>query len=104
MAVIYIEDVAHHVGQEATIRGWLRHRRSSGKIHFLVVRDGTGDLQAVVSKATVGEEQFAESAKLTQESSLVLTGTLRRDERAQGGYELDVTHIQPVQIAEPFPI
>ncbi|TAJ22788.1 MAG: asparagine--tRNA ligase [Nitrospirae bacterium] len=104
MAGIYIEEVARHVGQEVTIRGWLRHRRSSGKIHFLIVRDGTGDLQAVVNKATVGEEQFAESAKLTQESSLVLTGTLRQDARAQGGYELDVTHIRPLQIAEPFPI
>ncbi len=104
MSAIYIEDVARHVGQEVTIRGWLRHRRSSGKIHFLVVRDGTGDLQAVVSKGTVGEEQFAESAKLTQESSLILTGTLREDARAQGGYELDVTRIETLQIAEPFPI
>lgn len=104
MAGIYIEEVARHVGQEVMIQGWLRHRRSSGKIHFLIVRDGTGDLQAVVSKATVGEEQFAESAKLTQESSLVLTGTLRQDARAQGGYELDVTQIRPLQIAEPFPI
>jgi aspartyl/asparaginyl-tRNA synthetase len=104
MPFIYIEEVARHVGQEVTIRGWLRHRRSSGKIHFLVVRDGTGDLQAVVSKGTVGEEQFAESAKLTQESSLVLTGDLKADARAQGGYELEVTRIQALQIAEPFPI
>ncbi len=104
MPVIYIEDVARHVGQEVTIRGWLRHRRSSGKIHFLVVRDGTGDLQAVVSKGTVGEEQFAESAKLTQESSLILTGHLKAEARAQGGYELEVTRIQVLQVAEPFPI
>jgi asparaginyl-tRNA synthetase len=104
MPFIYIEEVARHVGQEVTIRGWLRHRRSSGKIHFLVVRDGTGDLQAVVSKGTVGEEQFAESAKLTQESSLILTGNLKADARAQGGYELEVTRIQALQIAEPFPI
>ena len=73
MAVVYIEDIARHVGQQVTVRGWLRHRRSSGKIHFLVVRDGTGELQAVVSKGTVGEEQFAQSAALTQESSLVLS-------------------------------
>jgi len=104
MPFISIEEVARHVGREVTIRGWLRHRRSSGKIHFLVVRDGTGDLQAVVSKGTVGEEQFAESAKLTQESSLILTGNLKADARAQGGYELEVTRIQPLQIAEPFPI
>lgn len=104
MPIIYIDQVAHYVGQEVTVRGWLRHRRSSGKIHFLLVRDGTGDLQAVVSKGTVGEEQFAQSANLTQESSLVLTGRPRADARAPGGYEIDVTRIEPLQIAEPFPI
>lgn len=104
MAVVYIEDIASHVGQQVTVRGWLRHRRSSGKIHFLVVRDGTGELQAVVSKGTVGEEQFAQSAALTQESSLMLTGAVRQEARALGGYELDVTGIQVVQIAESFPI
>ena len=104
MAVAYIEDIARHVGQQVTVRGWLRHRRSSGKIQFLVIRDGTGELQAIVSKGTVGEEQFAQSAMLTQESSLMLIGTVRQDARAQGGYELDVTGIQVVQIAEPFPI
>jgi len=104
MPIVYIEEIFHHVGQEATIRGWLRHRRSSGKIQFLAIRDGTGELQAVVSKGTVGEEQFAQSAALTQESSLMLTGTVRQDARAHGGYELDVTRIQVVQVAEPFPI
>ena len=104
MVVVYIEDIARHVGQQVTVRGWLRHRRSSGKIQFLVVRDGTGELQAVVSKGSVGEEQFAQSAVLTQESSLMLTGTVRQEARALGGYELDVTGLQVVQIAEPFPI
>jgi len=104
MPVVYIQEISHHDGQEATIRGWLRHRRSSGKIQFLAIRDGTGELQAVVSKGTVGEEQFAQSAALTQESSLMLTGTVRQDARAHGGYELDVTRIQVVQVAEPFPI
>ncbi len=104
MPAAYIEDIARHVGEEVTIRGWLRHRRSSGKIHFLVVRDGTGDLQAVVSKGAVGEEQFAQSAALTQESSLILTGKVRQEARAPGGFELDVTRVEPVQLAEPFPI
>ena len=104
MPIVYIEEISRHVGQEVTIRGWLRHRRSSGKIQFLAIRDGTGELQAVVSKGTVGEEQFAHSAALTQESSLMLTGTVRQDARAHGGYELDVTSIQVVQVAEPFPI
>ncbi len=104
MSHVYIQDVADHVGRAITIKGWLRHRRSSGKIHFLVVRDGTGDLQAVISKATVGDEPFAAAAALPQESSVILTGTLKADERAHGGYELDVAKIEPVQIAEPFPI
>ncbi len=104
MAVVYIEDIGRHVGEEVTIRGWLRHHRSSGKIQFLVLRDGTGDLQAVVVKATVGEEQFAQAAKLTQESSLIVTGTVRADARAQGGFELDAIRVEALQIAEPFPI
>lgn len=104
MTQVYVQDVSRHVGQEVTIKGWLRNRRSSGKLHFLVVRDGTGDIQAVVNKATVGEDQFVQSAALTQESSLIVTGTVRADARAQGGYELDVIRVVPVQIAEPFPI
>ncbi len=104
MAVAYIEDIARHVGAEVTIRGWLRTRRSSGKIQFLVIRDGTGDLQAVVSKAAVGEDLFAQVAGLTQESSLVVTGHVREDTRAQGGCELDVTKVEIVQLAETFPI
>jgi len=104
MPVVYIEDIARYVGQEVRVRGWLRTHRSSGKVQFLTVRDGTGDLQAVVSKGVVGEEQFAQSASLTQESSLILTGTVKADKRAQGGYELEVTRIEPIQIAEPYPI
>ena len=60
------------------------------KLHFLTVRDGTGDMQAVVSRKAVGDEQFAISASLTQESSLIVTGQLRQDDRAPGGFELDV--------------
>jgi asparaginyl-tRNA synthetase len=104
MPNVYIEDIARHDGQEVTIRGWLRNRRASGKIQFLNVRDGTGDIQAVVSKGTVGEDRFAQVAKLTQESSLKVTGTVRGDTRAHGGYELDVTVVEPVQFAAPFPI
>ena len=102
--IIMIDAVGQHVGQEVTIRGWLRSRRDSGKLHFLTIRDGTGDLQAIVSKKAVGDDQFAVSAGLTQESSLVVTGPLRQDHRAPGGYELDVTRIEALQIAQPFPI
>jgi len=104
MPVIMIDAVGQHVGQEVTIRGWLRSRRDSGKLHFLTIRDGTGDLQAIVSKKTVGDDQFAVSVGLTQESSLVVTGQLRQDPRAPGGHELDVTRIEALQIAQPFPI
>jgi asparaginyl-tRNA synthetase len=104
MPIISIEQASQHVGETVTIRGWLRSRRDSGKLHFLTVRDGTGDMQAVVSKKAVGDEQFAVSASLTQESSLIITGQLRADPRAPGGYEVDVAQLQAVQIAEPFPI
>ena len=93
MPVMTIDTAEQHVGQEVTIRGWLRSRRDSGKLHFLTIRDGTGDLQAVVSKRAVGDDQFAVSAGLTQESSLIVTGHLRQDARAPGGYELDVSRI-----------
>jgi asparaginyl-tRNA synthetase len=104
MSIISIEQAGQHVGETVTIRGWLRSRRDSGKLHFLTVRDGTGDIQAVVSKKAVGDEQFAVSTSLTQESSLIITGQLRADPRAPGGYEVDVVQIQAVQIADPFPI
>ena len=101
---ITIENIADWIGQKITLRGWLRNRRSKGKLHFLVVRDGSGEIQAIVSKADVGDEQFEASGQLTQESSLVLTGVPRADARAPGGFEIDVKTIQVVQIAEPFPI
>ncbi len=104
MQTTYIEEIGRFVGQEVTLRGWLRSRRDSGKLHFLVLRDGTGDIQAVVSKAAVGDEQFAASARLTQESSVVVHGRVKAESRAPGGYELQVAALEPVQIAEPFPI
>jgi asparaginyl-tRNA synthetase len=104
MPVMTIDAAAQHVGQEVTLRGWLRSRRDSGKLHFLTLRDGTGDMQAVVSKKAVGDDQFALSASLTQESSLIVTGQLRQDHRAPGGYELDVRSLEALQIAGPFPI
>ena len=73
MPVVYIDEAAQHVGQEVSIRGWLRHRRSSGKIQFLVVRDGTGDMQAVVSKAVVGEEKFAAAAAFVLAAAMLTT-------------------------------
>ena len=102
--VVYIEEIGRHVGEEVTLRGWLYNKRSSGKIQFLMVRDGTGVIQAVASKAAVGEERFRALDALTQESSLIVSGRVRADARAPGGYELDVTAVEIVQAAEPYPI
>ena len=102
--VVSIGQIAAYEGQNITIQGWLRLRRSKGKLSFLTVRDGTGDIQAIVSKSTVGDEQFALCGQVTQESSILVTGQPRKDARAPGGFELDVSAIQIVQLSEPFPI
>jgi len=100
----YIEDIAAHEGQAVTIRGWLANRRSSGKIHFLRVRDGSGFVQAVMSKAAVGDEAFATADHLSQESAIAVTGTVRADKRAPGGFEIDVSGLEVVSIAHEYPI
>jgi asparaginyl-tRNA synthetase len=100
----YIENIANHEGQTVTIQGWLHNRRSSGKIHFLTVRDGTGFIQAVMSKAVVGDEAFTRADHLGQESALRVTGTVRADKRAPGGYELDVSSFELVSPSQDYPI
>ena len=100
----YIAEIAGHAGQQVTIHGWLHNRRSSGKIHFLIVRDGTGFIQAVMSKAEVGEEAFAQADHLSQETSLSVTGTIHADTRAKGGYEIDVTSVEVHGEAHDYPI
>ncbi len=100
----HIEDIAIHVGEQVTIHGWLHARRSSGKIHFLVVRDGTGFIQAVMSKAAVDEATFQAADHLAQETSVVVTGTVRQDKRAPGGYEMDVSALEVVSGSENYPI
>jgi asparaginyl-tRNA synthetase len=104
MKQVYIEDIHHHVGDEVTIKGWLYNKRSSGKIHFLQVRDGTGVIQAVVSKSDVSGEVFALSDELMRETSLVVRGRVREDPRSPIGYEIGVVNLEVVQIAGDFPI
>jgi asparaginyl-tRNA synthetase len=101
---VYIEDIARHDGQEVTIHGWLHNRRSSGKLHFLIVRDGTGFIQAVMSKAAVGDETFTRADHLGQETSLSVTGTVRADARAKGGYEIDVASFEVHGESHDYPI
>jgi asparaginyl-tRNA synthetase len=102
--IALIEDIARHEGQAVTIRGWLHNRRSSGKIHFLTVRDGTGFIQAVMSKAAVGEDLFVQADHLSQETSIVVHGQVRADKRAPGGYELDVTGVEVIGASHDYPI
>src|SRR6187200_554568 len=102
--IAYIDRVAEHEGKNVTIRGWLHNRRSSGKIHFLSVRDGTGFIQAIVSKATVGDEKFKQADHLSQETALIVHGTVRADSRAPGGFELDVSDFEIVSQSTDYPI
>jgi asparaginyl-tRNA synthetase len=104
---VRIENIANYVGEEVTIYGWLYAKTGKGKLQFLQVRDGTGIIQAVAFKPNLPEEVFDAIKGLTQESSLILSGRVKADERAPGvpgGYELDVTGLEVVQVAEEYPI
>ena len=106
MGVVSIERVGEHLGQEVTIRGWLYNLREAGKLLFPIFRDGTGLLQGVVSQKEQ-PEAFAALRGLTQESSVVVTGTIRSEPRAPGGFEMGVTRVEVVQAipdSEPYPI
>lgn len=104
MQTITVEQAALHIGQEVTLRGWLYNKRSSGKIVFLQLRDGTGVIQAVITKLEL-PEMFATVDQLQRETSIILTGTLRDDKRAPSGCELQPTKLEVVQEPiEPFPI
>ena len=100
----YIEKIGEHDGKSATIKGWLHNRRSSGKIHFLVVRDGTGFLQVVMGKRDVDEATFTKADHLSQESAIIVTGTVKAEPRAIGGYELIASALEVVNEAHDYPI
>jgi asparaginyl-tRNA synthetase len=101
---IYIEDVGKHDGEEVTLKGWLYNKRSSGKLHFLLIRDGTGVLQCVVFKKDVSPEVFELADHVAQESAVIVTGTVRADPRAPLGYELGVKDLEVVSGAPDYPI
>ncbi len=101
---VYIEELSKHVGESITLQGWLYNLRSSGKIKFLLMRDGTGVCQGIVVKNVVGEELFNKCGELTQESSFRMTGTIRAEQRAPGGYEMDVSFLEIISIAKEYPI
>ena len=107
MPVTTIAEIGKHEGQIVTIRGWLYNLRESGKLLFPQFRDGSGVIQGVVPKNAVTPEVFEAIKTLTQESSVIVEGKVRADQRAPGGYELDVAHVQVVQRvpeSSPYPI
>ncbi|MDR7072508.1 asparagine--tRNA ligase [Fictibacillus barbaricus] len=99
-----IQKLNEHIGKTVTVGAWLANKRSSGKIAFLQLRDGSGFVQGVVVKSEVGEELFAAAKGLTQESSLYVTGTVKEDERSQLGVELEVTNIEVLHQSVDYPI
>jgi asparaginyl-tRNA synthetase len=104
MSHVYIEDIGRYVDQVVTLKGWLYNKTDKGKLRFLMVRDGTGTMQAVAFQKNVPPEVFQAIDTLTQESSLVVTGKVRADQRAPGGFEMDVVDLKVVQIAAAYPI
>ena len=100
----YIEEISTREGELAEIRGWLYNARSSGKLRFLQVRDGTGTIQAVIFKGDVKPETFEMVDGLSQESSIIVRGKIRADKRAPSGYEMNVTEIERVGASEDYPI
>lgn len=101
---VYVSDLSEHVGKEVSVYGWLYNKRSSGKLWFLLVRDGTGIVQSVVFKGNVQEETFQLCEEITQESSLKVTGTVSEDKRSPGGYELQVAEVELLHKAQEYPI
>ncbi|PKL01676.1 MAG: asparagine--tRNA ligase, partial [Synergistetes bacterium HGW-Synergistetes-2] len=102
---VSIKDLPSHVEETVVIRGWLYNLRSSGKIHFLQLRDGSGTVQGVMVKKEVSEDLFAAAKGLWLEASVEVTGTVRKDERAPSGVELSVTDLHVFQNpSEEYPI
>jgi len=104
MDQVYINELSRHVGEEVTLRGWLYNLRSSGKLLFPQLRDGTGIVQCVVFRKAVAPEVWDALAHLGQESAVSVRGSVRADERAPGGFEVDVKEAEVVQPAEGYPI
>ncbi|WP_054941319.1 amino acid--tRNA ligase-related protein, partial [Paenibacillus ihuae] len=99
-----IKNVNEHVGESVVIGCWVNNKRSSGKIQFLQLRDGTGYIQGVVVKSEVPEQVWDDAKSLTQESSLYVTGIIREEPRSQSGYEMTVTGIEVLHLTENYPI
>jgi asparaginyl-tRNA synthetase len=101
---IRIRDAAAHVGSSVEVRGWVTHRRSSGKVQFLMLRDGSGLMQCVAGVKDLDPAQWEASAAITQESAVLVRGTVKADPRQVGGFELALTHLEVVAAAAEYPI
>ncbi len=99
-----VKDIAAHVSKEIRLKGWVRNIRSSGKLLFIIFRDGSGEIQAVAFKPDMGEEAFENAKRLSLESSVILTGIPKEHQKIAGQYELSVTSVRSVQIADDYPI
>ncbi len=99
-----IENLKDYIGETITLNGWVHNKTEKGKLVFIMLRDGTGFVQCVVFKGNVSEEVFENAKKLTQETSISLTGSVREDNRAPGGFEIDVTDLKIYHLAKDYPI
>ncbi len=104
MSTTTIDRLADHVDATVTLSGWLYNRRSSKKFHFLQLRDGTGIVQCIASLADFGEERFPPIGQIPYESAVKITGKVKADDRAPGGFELDASDVEIVSTAEEYPI
>jgi asparaginyl-tRNA synthetase len=104
MKWVYIEDIAGFKDQEVEIRGWVYNKRSGGKIRFLLIRDGTGMIQGTIYSEDKNHPLFQAFDRLTQESSIIVRGTVKEDKRAPGGFELGISDLKTVQLADEYPI
>ena len=102
--LVTIDEIADFDGQLVKLRGWLYNKRSSGKLHFLQVRDGTGIIQCVVFNGDVSVEEFQLAGRITQEAAIVVHGEVKRDDRSSAGFELAVTTIEVINESAPYPI
>ncbi len=102
--MIMIKDLKRHEGESVTLKGWLYNKRSSGKVKFLIMRDGTGLVQLIVFKGNVTPEVFEAADSLGQETSFEITGTVKKEDRAIGGFEVDVTDLKIISESHDYPI
>lgn len=104
MKQVFIKDIAEHAGQEVCLKGWVRNIRHSGKLVFIILRDGSSEIQAIAFKPDMSEETFERAKRLTLESSVVITGVAKPHPKNEAQYELSVSNVEVFQLADEYPI